>query len=1349
MPEKESERQAKTPTVKTENHSFHSSPVIQPVPNEGAVHSAHDFSQVSVFDPKLDAPINQIGMSRIRGENHQLEDAGFRVGVDRVGVRENDENQAGSIFSIGTSRVGIDQNNLKEPGFINQIGINRIASENLHGNFASGATREYKPDELAQLRILDRNIGIQDVAEEMVKKFGDQLEHFDKLTQAQRYEIITAQNEAFHRRFSTVQDGKPRPQAPDVTTMQNPPANLAGLAKRDNSIQINDSHATNQSFTGNEDLGMGGVHAHEFGHNQQMRQMARPAGFIDPIYGQQMWLNNQQYIKPGDNFQGYRDQPMETDARDWGAEYNGAIQSALKTRKTSGAGGQKPASSGSISVKTSVFDPKAGGFSSAGAGNSSSVSAIALPPPNLDFLHTNQQTQTQTSTAASPPIKKPEPVVEQGLEAAKAEQMAGNMSWLRKPNSGQVWNFSGSGLESVKTDGMTTERQKADFSLQNGFGFDFNQSRTTETDANNAMSSQQSLSFKDGQFGVGWGSGDRSIAEDGSKVSNANNFGFQLGVNGFGANYSKENVTEIDGQSFANSSSHGLSNRGYTYSNNRSTTNAAGEITSSNANSVALGLDGVNLANTKTDAKGNQTSTNIGGDAKFDEFGNLNAVSMNAGVSRNGKSVSVSGGYEVHADQPVEQNGKWLVKWEKKLSAGAQAGASKGPVGGSVGASVTDSQFGIKSFKTKTEAEAFQKDAAAKLPQQATAPETAEDAMSLEVGEERGHSEGTNLSASGSVSPGPVGSFEAGLSSSDSRSSSVRRVSASEFEVTYMIGEGSGKNFGASAFKTGASYQSSSDMSFTMTARFNLSDQLGRTAFELFNKTGLLTPGGKLISTKDAKGEENSTTVNISPWFKNARTHRSEEEVTQSEQGKLERYSGRAGENIKNTMFGFEGHDDNSFKMDAFEINDARSVYAMQGAVDTDDGAASMRHLSEITGMVNKGTEGAKSSGKWQVDVEITDEMVNRLMAEIEGQKARDVGIFELYAGTDHLNELRKHLQTAKSSDDRKRALTRFVAAAGNDGKAIKAMRDTLWGVKNSWSMSGDYEMMKANKLGNFNYDLTLEGDKNFQGVAMRQALEQKIAGFQSAITQNPASAGGLHQDIQATLNEVRRQRSEIADEKRYSDLPHQLREVQLTRLDAYIEQLSSLRAQAGESAIESDAQHSSQKVWQDNVQSGAFQELTASIAEWSGYIKSDSSDYQFQLSQWNTTRKDQFKKQIHLDQYNNIHQNQQAAEQKAEKAKKLNREIDELRAEYLGLRANPQQQARALSVGSKLLEMLKEQSALWDDAMTEMEDSANRLGAALEEAEDGKSELSYTPTAMALEEPSRNAKKKGNTKNP
>jgi hypothetical protein len=1295
MMPKEKEPRAKPTSDHQEDHTFHSSVPEQPNPTTAPTNQAassqagadlgHDFSKISVFDPQTQGAINQIG-------------------VDRTGVRRTNVNV------------------IRKP---------------------QSDARAYKPEEMAQLRIMDRNIGIQDVAEEMVAKFGDQLEHFDKLTQAQRYEIIAAQNEAFHRRFSTVQDGKPRPLAPDVTTMQNPPANLAGFAKPDNSIQLNDSHSATQAFTGTEDLGMGGTHAHEFGHNQQIRQMAHPAGFIDPIYAQQMWLNSQQYVESAKDHQAYRNQPMEVDARDWGVEYNGAIQSALRARKASGTGGQQPASSGSNPVKTSVFDPKAGGFSSASSGgNSSSVSAVTLPPPKLDFLQAGQQNQSPTQQSTVAPVKKPEPAIEQGAEATKAQQMVGNMSWLRGKDPSKVWNLSGSGLESVQTDGMTTRKQKADFSVQNGLGFNYNQSRITETDANNAMSSHQSFGYQNGNANVAWGSGGQALAEDGSKVSSANNFGLQFGTNGFGANYTKENTTEIDGQSFSNSSSHGLSNRGYTYSNSSSTKAADGSETK-NTNSFGVGLDGVNLANTKTDAKGNQTSTNIGGDAKFDQYGNLNAISMNAGISRNGKSVSVSGGYEVHAETPVEQDGKWMVKWEKKLSAGAQVGASKGPVGVSAGASISDSQFGMKSFKTKAEAEAFQKDAAAKLPQQATAPETAEDAMSLEVGEERGHGEGTNLSASGSVSPGPVGSIEAGLSSSDSRSSSVRRVSATEFEVSYMIGEGSGKSVGASAFKTGASYQSSSDMSFTMIARFDLSDKMGRSAFELFNKTGLLIPGGKLVSTKDAKGEENSTTVSITPWFKNARTHRSEEEVTQSEQGKLERYSGQAGEHIKNSMFGFEGHDDNSFRMDAYEVNDAKSAYAMQGAVDTDDGAASMRHLSEITGMVNKGTDGAKSSGKWQVDVEITDEMVNKLIAKLGDQKVREVGIAELYSGTDHLNELRKHLQTAKSSDDRKRALTQFVAAAGNDGKAIKAMRDTLWGVKNSWSMSGDYELMKDNKLGNFNYDLTLEGDKNFQGLAARQALEKKIADFQASIAKNPASAGGLHQDIQATLTEVRRQRSEIADEKRYTDLPHQLREVQLTRLDAYLEQLNALRTQAGESAIESDAQHSSQKVWQANVQPSALQELTASIAEWSAYIKSDSSDYQVQLSQWNAARKEQAHKQIHLEN-NDIVNKQISATHSAEKAKKLNTKINELRAEYLALRTDPNQQTKAQNVGTQLLELLKEQSDLWQEAMNNIEDATNRLENAIEQVEDDKS-TPDTPMSMALEsDSSRKSKKAG-----
>jgi hypothetical protein len=412
-------------------------------------------------------------------------------------------------------------------------------------------------------------------------------------------------------------------------------------------------------------------------------------------------------------------------------------------------------------------------------------------------------------------------------------------------------------------------------------------------------------------------------------------------------------------------------------------------------------------------------------------------------------------------------------------------------------------------------------------------------------------------------------------------------------------------------------------------------------------------------------------------------------------------------------------------QFDATERNDRDSHYAISGSVDSSSGSDSIRHLAALTSSAYRTDEGAKSSGKWGVEVEITDAMIERFIKEIGTERVRQMGLFD---GSDARNELREHLRDAKTSDDKKRALSRFFADAGFDGKAIKQMREVLTGgYVNAWSFGSDYESLKRNKLGNFEYDLTLPGDRNFKGMGARLELEGKIKQYQQLIAANPQAAGTLHGEIAALLEEVRRQRNEINDPKRYSDLPDELREHQVARLDGYIESLNGLRVQAGEAIIESDAPKPQNDKGKP-AEAGPLKELSAEIAEWSGYIKTDQADYQFNKSEYKTLRQRQARQRG-----NTISKMEIEAINQAEKAQKMNPRIDDLRAEYLQLRGNPAQASKALEVGTRLKDALQEQSDLWQEANNGMENVKNRLETMMDEASSDQ-ETSYTPTPMALE---------------
>jgi hypothetical protein len=139
-----------------------------------------------------------------------------------------------------------------------------------------------------------------------------------------------------------------------------------------------------------------------------------------------------------------------------------------------------------------------------------------------------------TLTPSSAPIIAREPTAEPNTEATKSAVIAGNMPWMTAFNPNWVWALTGQGLTGTNSDGTTTRTQHADVSLLNGFGFNLGERRLTQTDEDHAFGSHYGFGLNDGRVGVDWGSHGQSLAEDGTKIADANSGKLTLSTSGFG-----------------------------------------------------------------------------------------------------------------------------------------------------------------------------------------------------------------------------------------------------------------------------------------------------------------------------------------------------------------------------------------------------------------------------------------------------------------------------------------------------------------------------------------------------------------------------------------------------------------------------------------------------------------------------------------------------------------------------------------------------------------------------------------------------------------------------------------------
>lgn len=716
-----------------------------------------------------------------------------------------------------------------------------------------------------------------------------------------------------------------------------------------------------------------------------------------------------------------------------------------------------------------------------------------------------------------------------------------------------------SSTQDTVTKSRTTDAMLKDGTMSVGMEF----GRQFALDDDNQLSSSTGVKFGTGEVGFARSTGSRiKDIDTGAVDAHQTSFGAGWSADqGFNAQYGKETATEIDGQKFASGTNVGVSTKGFEFgrTNSQTVTGADGKETgTSSAQGVAVNFDGsVGYNVAKQDAQGNKTSASIG--VGLDP----NNPSVSASVTRNGWTVSAKAGSEVHASEPRAVGDHWVVDWEKKLTAAGGGGAK----GVGVSAGVSDSESGTRTFKTQAEAEAFRKNAAELLPSASHDPTTVDGAMYLAIGESRGA--GSTASGGVSLSASPTaGSIGVGASSESYHNVQVTRLSPSVFELTYAEGDKDSLSLSASTLGIGATAHSSDKTGKSRTVRVDVATPDGRAAFEKFTQNqGALAEGARLISESQMKGHDSGQNFG-GPGFDHDRTGFTEEEVTQDQRGKTERYTGGTRDEFESRIWGAKGHSKMSLQLDQTEVNDRDSTSAIHGSVDATEGRASFQHLADITGTVTNDASKAKSSGKWGVELELTEKIVDDFMASIGTEKIRKMGIFD---GSDARNELRERLRDAKTSDDRKRAMASFFADAGYEGEALNAVRHELYGTPDRFHDVG-YEMMKRKPGENFHYDLSLPGDRNFRGLAGRKELEAKIEQLDTAIKQHPEAAGSLHGAITETLTEVRRQRSEVADPKRYTDLPDELRENQVARLDQYIGQLVGQAQQAGTAFTAQDA---------------------------------------------------------------------------------------------------------------------------------------------------------------------------------
>ncbi len=461
---------------------------------------------------------------------------------------------------------------------------------------------------------------------------------------------------------------------------------------------------------------------------------------------------------------------------------------------------------------------------------------------------------------------------------------------------------------------------------------------------------------------------------------------------------------------------------------------------------------------------------------------------------------------------------------------GSASRTSAGPsVGATVGTSQASTQTGVRRFTSKKEAQHF-KDHAALVIEfggGSQAPRTAEGALAIPVGETRGSggTQGSNWGVSASYGA----TIGYGEQKSTSQQLSVRRVSKQIVEATAVISRDKVKDWSISGGITNTKGSSESS-SVSVTFRFDLGTKEGRDAYELYARTGIPSPGGgKLVSVTEGKGAEEHDRVQVGPLGTAQWTGRTFESKTVSDKGVSKVFGGeKAHDQTPGRVGRWLGEDElhSSATLTSRQEDGKETGYSAVIKIKSDSGEYNRERFGEIFMGAQKGKADAKPSGEWTLSADISKEVVH----ELEANSTR--------------------FRNARTRDEKMRILSEIFKENGARaaGGLVRSGRNS----KLAWS-------------------LELKGDENFPGPAGRQRLKDQQKKLDAILKSTPDAADNVVREAKDAIEKLQLRHKEVARLDKYTDLPGELRQQQLTLIDDHLRDFRAIHERALKLAVKTN----------------------------------------------------------------------------------------------------------------------------------------------------------------------------------
>ncbi|MGH9888415.1 MAG: hypothetical protein ACREBE_22965, partial [bacterium] len=210
-----------------------------------------------------------------------------------------------------------------------------------------------------------------------------------------------------------------------------------------------------------------------------------------------------------------------------------------------------------------------------------------------------------------------------------------------------------------------------------------------------------------------------------------------------------------------------------------------------------------------------------------------------------------------------------------------------------------------------------------------------------------------------------------------------------------------------------------------------------------------------------------------------------------------------------------------NFQIEA-TIKNGQEGYAGRFAVSGKSGDSNLEELGKL--FMGSHHDAGDSSGYWLLTAQIDPLVVKELQRNS------------------------KAFRNAKTPQDRMRIYTDYVQENG-----VRMLGGQARGGKpNAWN-------------------LELPGDPNFPGASGRAALEDKHQAAREQLGTDHSSGGKVADGATQELAKLKARRAAVADKKKYTDLPDELRQEQVSVVDDHIAKFEGVRSQSESLAMRND----------------------------------------------------------------------------------------------------------------------------------------------------------------------------------